>query len=78
MKIALDYHNQDGYVSYDEASHSIEIVLEDEVKRAEVIAYLAGVHEIRVPGQKCNEAYITKRVEAKNNREEFEKKWLQK
>ena len=72
MKVALDYKNQDGYACYDETAKTIEIVLEDEAKRLEVISFLDQPHLIAVPGAKCNEPYINRTVEAKNSREDFE------
>ncbi len=72
MKVALDYKNQDGYAFYDEKDKTIEIVLEDAAKRLEVISFLEQTQVIAVPGEKCNEPYIKRNVEAKNSREDFE------
>lgn len=58
--VAIHFNEDLGYVKYNEVKKTADIVLSNEIKKAEVEAFLAKTHEIKVPKDTLMDFAVTK------------------
>ncbi|MDF2570137.1 MAG: hypothetical protein K0R55_1741 [Sporomusa sp.] len=51
FKVAVQHHNQCGYIEYDQLSKTIKVVFDDAATRQIIESYLSAEHVIRVAGE---------------------------
>ena len=71
-RVAISYGNDLGYVGFNEASHTLSVVLPNKEKREAAEAFLAQQHTLKLPQESLSD-FVEATLQASESKENFQR-----